>query len=182
MASVEIWLPDGRYTDIFTREVYRGGKTVVQRDITTIPVIAPAGAIIPLDGKTSGNDCGNPEFLEILIYKGNGSFKLYEDDGETLAYKDGHCVETEFKLEENGSELKFTVSPADGDLSLIPSGRKYIFSFRDVAAAEKISVVSNGEAVDYTAEKKDGGLSLTVERVSSDKGIVITLFAGKGKI
>ena len=80
------------------------------------------------------------------------------------------------------SELKFTVSPADGDLSLIPSVRKYIFSFRDVAAAEKISVVSNGEAVDYTAEKKDGGLSLTVERVSSDKGIVITLFAGKDKI
>ena len=182
MADVEIWLPDGRYTDIFTGEVYRGGKTVVQRDITTIPVIAPAGAIIPLDGRTSGNDCGNPESLEILIYKGNGSFKLYEDDGETLAYKDGHCVETEFKLEENVSELKFTVSPADGDLSLIPSGRKYIFSFRDVAAAEKISVVSNGEAVDYTAEKKNGGLSLTVERVSSDKGIVITLFAGKGKI
>ena len=182
MASVEIWLPDGRYTDIFTGEVYRGGKTVVQRDITTIPVIAPAGAIIPLDGRTSGNDCGNPESLEILIYKGNGSFKLYEDDGETLSYKDGHCVETEFKLEENVSELKFTVSPADGDLSLIPSGRKYIFSFRDVAAAEKISVVSNGEAVDYTAEKKDGGLSLTVERVSSDKGLSVTLFAGKGKI
>ena len=64
---------------------------------------------------------------------------------------------------------------------MIPSVRKYIFSFRDVAA-EKISVVSNGEAVDYTAEKKDGGLSLTVERVSSDKGIVITLFAGKDKI
>ena len=34
MADVEIWLPDGRYTDIFTGEVYRGGKTVVQRDIT----------------------------------------------------------------------------------------------------------------------------------------------------
>ena len=29
MADVEIWLPDGRYTDIFTGEVYCGGKTEV---------------------------------------------------------------------------------------------------------------------------------------------------------
>lgn len=173
-AAVDIWLPEGRYTDIFTGEVYCGGKTVIRRDIASIPVLAPAGAIIPLDGRKTGNDCGNPESLEILIYRGNGSFKLYEDDGESLAYRDGHYAETEFKLEETGSTLKFTVSPAEGDLTLIPSSRKYVFSFRDVASADKISVAANGETVDFTAEKEENGLSVTVDGVGTNKSVIIT--------
>lgn len=174
-AAVDIWLPEGRYTDIFTGEVYCGGKTVINRDIASIPVLAPAGAIIPLDGRKTGNDCGNPESLEILIYRGNGSFKLYEDDGESLAYRDGHYAETEFKLEETGSTLKFTVSPAEGDLTLIPSSRKYVFSFRDVASADKISVAANGETVDFTAEKEENGLSVTVDGVGTNKSVIVTV-------
>lgn len=174
-AAVDIWLPEGRYTDIFTGEVYCGGKTVINRDIASIPVLAPAGAIIPLDGRKTGNDCGNPESLEILIYKGSGSFKLYEDDGESLAYRDGHYAETEFKLEETGSTLKFTVSPAEGDLTLIPSSRRYVFSFRDVASADKISVAANGESVDFTAEKEENGLSVTVDGVGTNKSVIITV-------
>lgn len=174
-AAVDIWLPEGRYTDIFTGEVYCGGKTVINRDIASIPVLAPAGAIIPIDGRKTGNDCGNPESLEILIYRGNGSFKLYEDDGESLAYRDGHYAETEFKLEETGSTLKFTVSPAEGDLTLIPSSRRYVFSFRDVASADKISVAANGETVDFTAEKEENGLSVTVDGVGTNKSVIITV-------
>lgn len=174
-AAVDIWLPEGRYTDIFTGEVYCGGKTVINRDIASIPVLAPAGAIIPIDGRKTGNDCGNPESLEILIYRGNGSFKLYEDDRESLAYRDGHYAETEFKLEETGSTLKFTVSPAEGDLTLIPSSRRYVFSFRDVASADKISVAANGETVDFTAEKEENGLSVTVDGVGTNKGVIITV-------
>lgn len=174
-AAVDIWLPEGRYTDIFTGEVYCGGKTVINRDIASIPVLAPAGAIIPIDGRKTGNDCGNPESLEIMIYKGNGSFKLYEDDGESLAYRDGHYAETEFKLEETGSTLKFTVSPAEGDLTLIPSSRRYVFSFRDVVSADKISVAANGEAVDFTAEKEENGLSVTVDGVGTNKSVIITV-------
>ena len=174
-AAVDIWLPEGRYTDIFTGEVYCGGKTVINRDIASIPVLAPAGAIIPLDGRKTGNDCGNPESLEILIYKGSGSFKLYEDDGESLAYRDGHYAETEFKLEETGSTLKFTVSPAEGDLTLIPSSRRYVFSFRDVASADKISVAANGETVDFTAEKEENGLSVTVDGIGTNKSVIITV-------
>ena len=174
-ASVSVWLPEGSYTDIFTGEVYHGGKTVIHRDINTIPVLATEGAIIPLDGRTSGNDCANPDSLEILIYRGNGSFRLYEDDSETLAYRNGRYAETEFKLEEKGSMLKFTVNPAEGDLSLIPKRRKYIFSFRDVAAVDKISVAANGEAVDFTVEKAGKGLSVTVENVISDVGVTVSL-------
>ena len=180
-ATVEVWLPEGRYTDIFTDEVYSGGRIVLQRDITSIPVLAPEGAIIPLDGRTKGNECNNPDSLEILIYRGNGSFKLYEDDGESLSYKDGHYAETEFKLEENGDELLFSVYPAEGDLSLIPKSRRYVFSFRDVAFAEKITAVADGREVNFALKKTGRGLAVTVENVESDKGITIVLCSARTK-
>lgn len=179
--TVEVWLPEGRYTDIFTDEVYSGGRIALQRDITSIPVLAPEGAIIPLDGRTKGNECNNPDSLEILIYMGNGSFKLYEDDGESLSYKDGHYAETEFKLEENGDELLFSVYPAEGDLSLIPKSRRYVFSFRDVAFAEKITAVADGREVDFALKKTGRGLAVTVENVESDKGITIVLCSARTK-
>lgn len=175
-ASVEVWLPDGRYTDIFTGRIYKGGKKFhMCRDTTLIPVLAPAGAIIPLDGRTEGNDCKNPDSLELLIFRGNGSFNLYEDDGETLAYKDGYFAETLFGVEENGSDLTFTVSPTAGDLSLIPSMRRYIFNFRDVTSAESIFVTNGESELDFGFDKKDGGLSVTVDGISAEKGVVVTL-------
>ena len=45
------WLPPGRWTDVFTGVTYRGGTTILlHRDLDTIPVLAPAGAILPLAG------------------------------------------------------------------------------------------------------------------------------------
>lgn len=180
-ASVKIWLPEGRYTDIFTGEVYGGGKTTIYRDITSIPVLAPAGAIIPLDGSESGNSCKNPDSIEVLIYRGNGRFTLYEDDGETLGYKNGHCAETAFCVEEHEDGLSFTVSPAEGDLSLIPSKRKYIFSFRDVASADKISAFADGESVGFDVKKTDKGLSIAVESVEADKGAYVVIHSEQAK-
>ena len=44
LGAVRAWLPPGRWTDVFTGLVYRGGTTItLHRDLETIPVLAPAG-------------------------------------------------------------------------------------------------------------------------------------------
>ena len=49
LGAVRAWLPPGRWTDVFTGVTYRGGTTILlHRDLDTIPVLAPAGAILPL--------------------------------------------------------------------------------------------------------------------------------------
>lgn len=53
-----------------------------------MPVFAREGAIIPLS-LDEGNSCKNPTVLKFKVYRGNGSFSLYEDDGETNGFKDG---------------------------------------------------------------------------------------------
>ena len=51
MASAEVWLPEGRWTDIFTGRVYQGGRVhTMWRGLSSIPVLAAEGAEIPVEG------------------------------------------------------------------------------------------------------------------------------------
>jgi alpha-glucosidase (family GH31 glycosyl hydrolase) len=49
LASVNAWLPEGEWIDVFTRVGYRGGRTVkLHRGLDGIPVLARAGTVLPL--------------------------------------------------------------------------------------------------------------------------------------
>lgn len=90
--AAKVWLPAGRYVDVFTGIVYnRKGELQVHRPLTFTPVLAPEGAIIPLDGAwrpKSGSP--NPSSFEVLLVVGaNGAFTLLEDDGTGTHVDDG---------------------------------------------------------------------------------------------
>ncbi|MDD4316255.1 MAG: glycoside hydrolase family 31 protein, partial [Clostridia bacterium] len=100
MAKTAVWLPEGRWTDIFTGRIYNGGKVInMFRGVSSIPALAKEGAIIPLSGD-SGNKWQNPDKLTVHVYRGEGGFELYEDDGETMDYKDGRCAFTNMRVNE----------------------------------------------------------------------------------
>lgn len=175
MAGVDVFLPDGRYTDIFTGMIYEGKKKIrMYRDTSSIPVLAKEGAIIPLSVNDRTNDISNPEELEILIYRGNGEFTLYEDDGETMNYAKGEYAETKLTAEENEKDLIFTVFPADGDLSVIPQKRIYILSFKDVIMCEKIILTKNGKRIPTARADGEREIRIKVEAEPADK-IKVTL-------
>ncbi len=81
LAPVKAWLPAGRFTDLFTGRIYKGGQTLTLfRDSDSIPVLAREGSILPLDCEDKANGCENPQALEMLVFRGNGQFDLYEDE------------------------------------------------------------------------------------------------------
>ena len=122
----EIWLPDGIWTDIFTGEVLVGGHHTVTRDSKSIPVFAKAGAVIPMQN-VEGNFCGNPEHLILNVYNNaDGSYTLYEDDGESTDYTCGTGALTRFEIEGN----VFRICPAEGDSSSLPEKRSYTVCFK----------------------------------------------------
>ncbi|MBS7359471.1 MAG: DUF5110 domain-containing protein [Oscillospiraceae bacterium] len=175
MASVAVWLPEGRFTDIFTGRIYAGNKFVkMYRDIESIPVFAKEGSIIPMSENCRKADCSNPDSLEVLVYRGNNTFTLYEDDGETLSYKDGAYLETPFTVFENGSTVKFTIGKGEGDSSVSPEKRKYNILFRDIVKGE-VDVKQNGRIKKNTVTKKNGTLSVVIENVTSKDIIEITV-------
>lgn len=156
LAGTELWLPEGRFTDIFTGRIYEGeGMRRVYRDLSSIPVLVRAGAIIPLAADGRHNDVTNPEALELLIYHGNGSFTLYEDDGESMAYQSGAFCKTRFQVSESEDKLIFEIAPSEGDASVVPKKRSYTLSFKDITAAKSLTVYINGRRVKTDRDTKD---------------------------
>lgn len=141
------------------------------RDTTLIPVLAKEGAIIPLDGRKCSNDCDNPDRFEVLVYRGNGEFTLYEDDGETLDYRNGHFAQTKIEVSEHDERLTLKLRPALGDLNVIPQKREWSFEFRDVTDAEEICV----DGFDFVAERSNGHICVTLRSVPSDAEVEIRL-------
>ncbi len=161
-AGVNVWLPEGRYTDIFTGRIYKGNKFVKMfRDIDYIPVLAKEGAIIPMSANDRTNDCSNPETLELLVYRGNNTFTLYEDDGDTLSYQNGEYLKTAFTVSENADKIDFSVSKADGVSSVAPENRTFVIKFKDIVSADaKITV--DGSDYDAKTEKDCDTIRITV--------------------
>jgi hypothetical protein len=103
------------------------------RDLDTIPVLAREGAIVPMYCSGLSNELDNAQPLEIHIWRGNGSFELYEDDGESN--RKAHLL-TRLQVEETGDGLRFTIHASEGDRSLVPERRQVRLIFRDVISAD----------------------------------------------
>jgi len=177
MGKVKVWLPEGIWHDFFTGMVYRGGKVMeLYRSLDAIPVLAKAGAILPLlKDPMSPEAVSNPQMLEIRVYGGaDGSFTLYEDDNETCAYQQDICVKTAMSFA--WEEGRFTIHGANGNLELVPARRTYIVRFMGIASNQAVVTV-NDELVaaecGYTPE--NGCLSILLPEVASDAVVEITL-------
>jgi len=170
MAYQRVWLPEGDWTDIFTGRKYIGGRWVeMYRDLSSIPVLAKSGSIIPMS-LNKGNGTDNPESLEILIYKGNGTFDMYEDDGaEKTAI-------TRFAVDED-KELCFTFK-TEGETEFLPQKRKYILSFKDVAQCTRWEISINGVKQEFSAEAdplRSETFAVTLSDVTPDSTVEVTL-------
>ncbi len=169
-AATKMWLPEGRWTNIFDGKIYKGGQEVViNSPINTIPALAKEGAIIPLSAD-DGNKWGCPENLEINVYRGNGSLDFYEDDGESGKYKNGEYSISRMTVGEDGNTLKFTISGGKA-YDFIPKQRNYTFEFKDVDSVDEVAVMVNGLYTPVEVHKN----SFTLKNVSVEDEIVITL-------
>ena len=164
--AVKAWIPEGKYTDIFTLQCYQGPQFIeLNREIYSIPVLAKEGAIIPLSND-SGNRCSNPAELEIWVFKGNNTFTLYEDNGK-VSYEE-YNVKTAFEVKSDKKTLTFTIKSPQGETSLIPGKRKYKIVFKDVFSED----IDAPEDAQIYYDKAGG---VTVECPFSDKDTEINL-------
>ena len=114
-AAVTTWLPAGDWVDFFTGRRYTGGRFVtLHRPLNAYPVLARAGAIVPLVG---GDDLGvaNPAHLVARVFAGaDGAFTLYEDDDAL----DPVVARTPLSWDAAAGVL--TVGPVEGDAAVLP--------------------------------------------------------------
>jgi hypothetical protein len=149
-ARVKAWIPEGKWTDIFTGAKYNvpaGGKELMMfREMESIPVLIREGGILPLS-LDKGNSVNNPSNMEIAVYSGNGRYELYEDGA--VENKEGvHFTNFENKSVDCGEKLKqiLTIS-TNGDSSIVPNKRKFAIRFKDILDGD-IALYVNGKLVD----------------------------------
>ena len=164
ISTREIWLPEGVWTDIFTGEALTGGRHVVTRDRKSIPVFARAGAIIPVQD-VKGNFTGNPDHLILHVYHGDGTYTLYEDDGESTDYLEGRGAHTKFRLRGN----VFTIDPAEGEPSCMHPIRSYTVSFK--AGFNRAEVYVNGNRAFCEISEKN----VTIQGIRPEDRVEIRL-------
>ena len=167
LGSVDVWLPEGRWTDIYTGAIYDGGKKVkMYRGLESIPVLAREGAIIPMSSNDKENNWKNPTDMTVRIFRGNNTFELYEDDGETNEYKNGNFAITRYTVSEDNGNLSFVISPAEGNCSSLPQRRNYTLLFEDVAEAKEIKVLVNGKEAKADISSYKGKTTIVLKGVT----------------
>ena len=140
LACAKVWLPEGRWTDFFTDQIYRGGQWVdMHRDLDAIPVLAAPGTIVPMYQNGDSNDLSLEQPLEIHIWRGNGEYTLYEDDGISV---NSPSSLTRFTVREDENQIQFVIEPDQSDF--LPATRQMNLVFRDLVSG---SVTVNGVPV-----------------------------------
>lgn len=168
MGKVDAWIPEGRWTDIFTGQSYMGDRVIaLNRDMDSIPILAKEGAVIPFSS-VNGNSTDNPDTLELWIYSGNNSFSLYEDNDKVDF--ENHSCKTRFTVcyDEDAKKLDFSIDKPTGDITVIPQNRTFKLIFKDLDWDEL-------KCDDYTFTYENGSAVVTVTDFTPDSKVNITL-------
>lgn len=151
LAKVTVWLPEGKWTDIFNGNVYEGGRMLsMVRPLDSIPVLAKEGGFLPLDGRAFTNDVKEPDHLRVLCFNGNGAYTLHEDGGDTL-----------FTAKEENGKQTVTIEAKQGVID-----RKMTLEMRNIKNG-KVTILENGTPIDAMTFVDDC-LSVEIEKVVAE--------------
>jgi alpha-glucosidase (family GH31 glycosyl hydrolase) len=89
--SRRVYLPAGTWFDWWTGKKLEGKRWIEREvDLATLPLYVRAGAIVPLDPVRQFTAEAVTQPTTLRIHPGaNGTFTLYDDDGQSLGYRDG---------------------------------------------------------------------------------------------
>jgi alpha-glucosidase (family GH31 glycosyl hydrolase) len=155
-ASTQVWFPEGEWTNWFTGETITGPVVqTVSAGYASMPVFVKAGGIIPLApysdyvGQLSGDS------LLLKVYAGSdGTFTLYEDEGENLNFQQGNYALT--LIEYSEQQRKLSIGARQGAYAEAPESRSYDITLYNAGALEQITV--------------NGAILNTVEESSTEEG------------
>ena len=115
MKTAVKYLPKGaKWYDFWTNKQYKGGQRVtLETTLDHVPMFVRAGSILPLGPEMQYVGEKTWDNLELRIYPGaDGSFMLYEDEGDNYNYEKGAYSVIQFSWNEKTRTL--TISDRQG--------------------------------------------------------------------
>ena len=157
LARVDTWIPEGKWTDFFTGDVYEvpagGRKYTLLRPLDYIPVLIREGGIVPLSCDT-GNGCNNPSHLTVAAYEGTHTYTMYEDGRASDCTTSLKTVFESCYTEDGTTALQTLKIRASGDPAVIPKDRVIKVEFRSVQEGT-VTLKVNGEVIPVEDQMRD---------------------------
>jgi alpha-glucosidase/alpha-D-xyloside xylohydrolase len=139
--SRRVYLPEGMWVDWWTGERIEGKRWIDRPvDLATLPLYVRAGAIVPLDPVRQFTSQAVSEPTTLRIHPGaDGAFTLYDDDGQSLGYRDGSDAKTIWiRMRWDDSVRRLTLEP-DKRMKKWPGGvREFVIETPGGAQSKRI--------------------------------------------
>jgi alpha-glucosidase (family GH31 glycosyl hydrolase) len=114
----QVFIPDGTWIDVWTGAEYSGPQTLtVTHNKETSPIFVRSGSILPLAEQVAYIGERPWNVIGLDVYPSTtfeGTSVLYEDDGDTVAYKDGQFRKTHLKTSFDSGSLSIAIGAAQG--------------------------------------------------------------------
>lgn len=143
-APVRVYLPNiptpqlstaNLWYDFHNGECYEGGKSILRPcSINEIPVFVKAGTILPIGPDVQYSSEQPWDNLEVRIYTGaDGTFTLYEDEGDNYNYEQGAFTQIAFKW--NDAQRTLTIDNRRGSFNGMLQKRQFRITLIGAEAA-----------------------------------------------
>ena len=126
------YLPKGAvWYDFWTGQSYKGGQTVtLQTTFDRVPMFVRAGSILPLGPEMQYVGEKAWDNLELRVYPGaDGSFTLYEDEGDNYNYERGRYTTITFTWNDKARTL--TIGQRQGEYPGMLTSRQFTIVLPD---------------------------------------------------
>ena len=169
------WLPEGLWYDVCRNSIQHGGSTITDHyDLSEIPYFIRLGSIIPCNPPVSHLKAEPSSLILWVIPGADGEGKLYEDQGDSEAYKDGAFATTLFSQRHDAEGTTLTIMPREGSYDGMIQERAWqaVFFLMD----EPLSVSINGEeTTDWTYDDQLRRLTVNVPTRPCSEAIAINV-------
>ena len=153
LATEPVWLPKGEWIEWETGKHFTGPIQLQRKfSIRQIPVYVPAGAIVPMAPpmQSTGQKPLDPLILTVFPLSNGASsqYTLYEDAGDTRAYRENQAARTTIHAAETSGDLTVKIDPAQGTYPGMVRARAY--QLRLPGDWPPATVTANGKPLAFT--------------------------------
>ncbi len=170
----EVRLPEGNWFDFWSGEPLAGPATL---PVELTParggaLLVKQGAILPTWPVRDHVEKGWSPEVNLLVYPADrSSFTLYEDDGESLGYRQGQAARTLLTCETAEKMITLTIGGRQGAYAGMPATRDFTATIR--LAARPLAVKLDGTAVaDWQWSETDSTATIKIPGCAGEPRVV----------
>ena len=172
-----VWLPEGKWWNVCRSKIMDANVTFTdtygQEDI---PYFYKAGSIIVNNPPQKSVTTKAPTLILKVVPGADGSYSLYEDEGDTELYKDGVFSRTEFTQTRNAQSVTLNIGARTGVYPGMPDERAYRAEFIGSEKPERVLINGNEAASGtWSYDSDNRTVTVNVPTASCDVATAIDL-------